>query len=799
MFTGITQSCTSPTDYLEGGTGITECGSPDNFFDDPLYEAQSWVYRMINLEAVWSKGYFGENIRVRVNDDGVDFLNNKEFEGRYNLDASCQNFAPLSTDRDGHGTTVAGIVAGNKGNKACAVGIAPLATLSSCNMFSGLSYSAFAEKLEMFDVSQNSFGLPSCGQGEERRRELQSSNCPFTMPSKADPCTVCDFSATELSLDCEKAIIDHCRRVFEDDDEGCIDFLQVLLRGGECNYDKLPPSAIQAITKGITEGRDGKGVIYVFASGNGYAEGDDVNFGGLTNTRFTISVGAVGKNGLHASYSTPGSALFISGPGGDKEDKSKHMSAGLGGKCADSGPGTSFACPVVSGVIALMLEANPSLTWRDVQGILAATSQPVTIDPDDDTAMVNGAGVWHSNFYGFGIIDADAAVAEAETWELLSKEEMIISESALENIEIKDDGSTVLSTITIPADKGEFAMEGVEVLLDLQHFSRGDLLVVLTSPQKTTSILHPGKRPENQQPDKDERWKLLTVRNWGEKPAGDWTLQIQDLRVGDFQECQDAPFYQMYEVKGITCPLVESEGWCKDGILLIDRSVSADLLALVDNDLNIEGACCACGGGHGTNDSTDLLRQWRLVIYGRLAASTKDVALPTQAPSSPQSAATLVPTSSTTKDPAGSPSASPATSAPSPLNSTASPTASPALVSPTTSQTPQPPTVAPSTNETGAQNSAPSKTPATPTLTTSIMASSAAPTTTPSIMATRGRASQLAKKMVKKHAVGKGGGGYKKVPKKRFKKKSIFKTGSSGLQVYGLSDVHRHTSSEIMT
>lgn len=492
VYENVINSCNDPSKFLQGGTGL-QCGRHDNFFSDPLYEANSWVYKMIKVEPVWKKKNFGENIRVRVNDDGVDFLNNKEFEGRYDLAASCEKFGPLPTDLNGHGTKVAGIVSGNKDNGACAVGIAPMATLSSCNIFAGLPFSVLAEKLETFDISQNSFGIPACVKGQETRRELQSSNCPFTVPSTRSPCSVCDFSTEILSKSCEEAIIRHCSIFFEDDDEGCLDFLQVLLRGGECDYDKLPPSALDALSTGVLQGRGGKGIIYVFASGNGYAQGDDINFGGFTNSRFTISVGAVGKDGLHASYSTPGAALFVSGPGGDAEDVSKLMTAGLGGTCTDSGPGTSFACPVVSGVIALMLKANPSLTWRDVQGILASTSQRVTSDPDDSTAMINGAGVWHSNLYGFGIINADAAVAASEKWQLLPKEEMIFGESAVENIEIKDDGSTISSVISIPPVNADFVIEAVEILLDLQHSSRGDLSVVLKSPKQTASILHPGK------------------------------------------------------------------------------------------------------------------------------------------------------------------------------------------------------------------------------------------------------------------------------------------------------------------
>jgi len=74
-----------------------------------------------------------------------------------------------------------------------------------------------------------------------------------------------------------------------------------------------------------------------------------------------------------------------------------------------------------------------------------------------------------------------------------------------------------------------FTAESTVVLLNLQHYNRGDLELTLVSPKGTESLLHPGRRPENNQIRDDERWKLMTVRNWGEDPTGTWTLKIKDL------------------------------------------------------------------------------------------------------------------------------------------------------------------------------------------------------------------------------------------------------------------------------
>jgi subtilisin family serine protease len=92
--------------------------------------------------------------------------------------------------------------------------------------------------------------------------------------------------------------------------------------------------------------------------------------------------------------------VLVSAPGGDIESRSNWITALAFGGCKDKGVGTSFAAPVTSGVIALILQANPNLGWRDVQAILATTSQ--MMDEEDESWVVNGAGLHHSYKYGFG-------------------------------------------------------------------------------------------------------------------------------------------------------------------------------------------------------------------------------------------------------------------------------------------------------------------------------------------------------------------------------------------------------------
>ena len=97
------------------------------------------------------------------------------------------------------------------------------------------------------------------------------------------------------------------------------------------------------------------------------------------------------------------------------------------------------------------------------------------------------------------------------------------------------------STVTVNETLATgLATESVVVKLELLHASRGDLTIILTSPQGTESILHPGMRPENTHLTGEERWQLMTVRNWGESPYGDWTLNVTDIAPGVyFVQIQD--------------------------------------------------------------------------------------------------------------------------------------------------------------------------------------------------------------------------------------------------------------------
>ena len=153
--------------------------------------------------------------------------------------------------------------------------------------------------------------------------------------------------------------------------------------------------------RSVVEGRGGLGTVNVVSAGNDRAAGRDANHSNLSNMPEAITVAAVGLDGDVAAYSTPGACVLVAAPsndwlGGGIWTTDRTGAAGYSngwnepdnrdaGYTASFG-GTSAAAPAVSGVVALMLEANPELGWRDVQEILALSARHV--------GSPIGAGPW---------------------------------------------------------------------------------------------------------------------------------------------------------------------------------------------------------------------------------------------------------------------------------------------------------------------------------------------------------------------------------------------------------------------
>jgi subtilisin-like proprotein convertase family protein len=298
------------------------------------------------------------------------------------------------------------------------------------------------------------------------------------------------------------------------------------------------PLAAAARQSAALTGRNGRGRIFVWSSGNGRLAGDDCNFDGYANSRFAIAVGAATDAAVQMPTSEGCSALMVVAPAGGGSrtltttdligtpgyDGGDYTSA-FGG--ASTGA-MSAAAPTVSGAVALMLARNPNLTWRDVQHILRRSS--VRILPTD-AGWTSGAFP-HNERLGFGLLDADAAVDLAGTWSNVPSEEVLSPGTRNVNRAIPDINATGISdTITISGVESNFVIEHIEVDFNATHTWRGDLQVKLTSPSGVVSNLAP-IRPSDSG-DNFTNWKFGSVRHWGQTAAGVWTLNVADRRFQD--------------------------------------------------------------------------------------------------------------------------------------------------------------------------------------------------------------------------------------------------------------------------
>ncbi|MBT5037387.1 MAG: S8 family serine peptidase, partial [Rhodospirillaceae bacterium] len=428
----------------------------------------------INVTEVWND-YTGTGVVIGIIDDGVqhdhpDLAANYDTALDHDARDRDSDAAPGTAD-DNHGTTVAGTIAADGDNGVGLTGVAYDATIAGFRMGYGSAGTTgqVVESLALqvnVDISNNSWGYGGY--------------------------FVDDFSSSEFR------------------------------------------PAGDAILNAVTAGRDGLGTVYVFAAGNERGFGGDVNYHNFQNSPHTIAVAALDHNGQVASFSTPGAAVLVSAPGVDIATTDRTGGDGYVDGDYVYISGTSFSSPITSGVAALMLEANPGLGYRDVQEILAYSArQTDSSSPGWDVngaANWNGGGLHTSHDYGFGLVDAHAAVRLAESWDLTSTQANLatLSASSAPALVISDH-TTITDTITLTSGLN---IDHIEVDLDLSHTWIGDLVVSLTSPDDTTSILvnQPGFGGAGQD---NIDFTLSSTHSWGETGAGTWTLSVTDLGTLD--------------------------------------------------------------------------------------------------------------------------------------------------------------------------------------------------------------------------------------------------------------------------
>ena len=286
-------------------------------------------------------------------------------------------------------------------------------------------------------------------------------------------------------------------------------------------------------------GRNGLGVIHVQSAGNERGSGSYTSSDPVANMRQIVTVAAGSDLGDITSYSTPGPTVLVTAPVDvnkilgqqypqwEREpitpdrilnkstttdipgEENGFYGGGGAGLKASLPPdysyttlmnGTSASAPMLSGVVSLMLEANPQLGYRDVQEILAISSRSPWQEGEyelfpwqtNGAGYYNGGGFRYSHDYGFGFIDAAAAVRLSESWTQ--------QRTSANEVEVQGGASPFVLEAEIPADINEklsfkwditsdITVEWIELEADVAHSWWGDLDMTLTSPSGTRHTL----------------------------------------------------------------------------------------------------------------------------------------------------------------------------------------------------------------------------------------------------------------------------------------------------------------------
>lgn len=287
--------------------------------------------------------------------------------------------------------------------------------------------------------------------------------------------------------------------------------------------------AKEAFIQGVVNGRNGRGSIFVWASGNGGVADDSCNCDGYTNSIFTLSISSATVHGTKPWYLEEcSSTIATTYSSGDNTLDPKILTTDLRDSCTDGHSGTSASAPIAAGICALALEANPDLTWRDMQHIVIATANP---DPLlDGDFITNGVGRKVSLKYGYGLMNANTIVKLAEKWTTVPEQHLCVLPKLEINKKISSSGMKIKVNSDGCLGKSETEIrfvEHVQAKISLTYSRRGDIRLHLKSPSGTNSTLLPARQNDVALGDFHD-WPFMSVHYWGEKAKGEWVLTIEN-------------------------------------------------------------------------------------------------------------------------------------------------------------------------------------------------------------------------------------------------------------------------------
>ncbi|KAM4580378.1 furin-like protease kpc-1 [Odontesthes bonariensis] len=492
--TGLNPNITNGSQRTESTADSTPVESRSDqslTFNDPLWPMQWELFAQgeynssgfdLNVMPAWTNNITGNGVVVTIIDDGVDHTNKdlkKNFEALASFDLRASHGLshdpmPVRDEENGHGTRCAGEVAMEANNSYCGVGIAFNARIGGIRLLDG---------------------------------------------------TVTDaMEATALTYNIHFIDIYVCSWGPRDD-------------GAE--MDGPHSLTEQALRLGTHKGRRGKGSIFVWAAGNGGMQHDHCGADGYVNSIYNIAISAVTQTGRPAYFGEPCPGVMAVTLAGASVGGPLPLVtvSNMGDGCVTHFPGTSSAAPIAAGILALALEVNPELTWRDVQHLIAKTAK--IPDPEEPGWSINAAGYHVHHRYGFGLLDAGLMVQQAALFHRGAPQKRCTQDVALPPSRIFSPGDRVKVNIQTDACQGRHneinTLEHVQVKVSINAVCRGDLSISLESPGGTVSLLLDA-RPNDASTAGLKNWTLMTVHCWGEQPQGLWTLQVTDHK-GTVRSC----------------------------------------------------------------------------------------------------------------------------------------------------------------------------------------------------------------------------------------------------------------------
>ncbi|XP_076084124.1 furin-like protease kpc-1 [Mytilus galloprovincialis] len=326
----------------------------------------------LKVSEAWNAGYSGKGVIIAVVDDGLqtdhpDISANVDIEHGISFRDGATDPNPKS-DKDNHGTSVTGLIAAVRDNNICIPGVA---------------YNSTIVGVQLLGTNDN---INNTVDSDEATAFLHYlSNVDIYFNSWGPP-----------------------------DGSG---------------FEGPGYLARKALRDGVTTGRNGKGAIYVISAGNGRLT-DNCNADGYANSIYTIAITSVqiGKNAFYSEVCAPALAATYGGSSEDEYLTTTTIKSG----CTSAGiQGTSFSAPIASAIIAMTLEANPNLTWRDIQHLVVLTSNRNNFIDTFSDWSINGANQEFSQVLGFGLMNAETMVSVGSKWKSVPQHQTCASRTKL--------------------------------------------------------------------------------------------------------------------------------------------------------------------------------------------------------------------------------------------------------------------------------------------------------------------------------------------------------------------------------